>query len=127
MGRYYIDRIRERTRVSLPEDWGKFNDKREIQWTEEREKYGFDSRETWSLNYTFYVWLYERLSMYNEVNVVDTSFHKFEFDGETLTFQEAIDKILVICNNVIVGEDIDVDKNGVVPRLFAEIFGCLWW
>lgn len=45
----------------------------------QREEYGFDDRETWSLDYTSAGWLYSHLLMYKEIGgeVVDLNFHKF--------------------------------------------------
>ena len=55
--------------------WGWCEDKkhnqRKKEWKKQRKIYGFDSRETWSLNYTIAILVYERLSMYNEVNIID--------------------------------------------------------
>ena len=46
---------------------------------EEREQYGFDSRETWSLEYTAAMWLYEHLMMYKDYagKIVDLGHHRF--------------------------------------------------
>lgn len=44
----------------------------------EREEYGFDQRETWSLDFTAALWLYEHLKMYKKVSCVDLSYHRFD-------------------------------------------------
>lgn len=53
-----------------PEEYGTNfvddNDPRASLWEEERKKYGFDSRETWSLDKMFLEWLYSHLKMYQE-------------------------------------------------------------
>ena len=122
---------------NTPYCWRSDNDdKRQVMWKKEREKYGFDSRETWSLDYTFYLWLYERLMMFNELNVVDTEFHKFEYNGEALSMQDCIDKILNglkyalthekdFYPNIPVGE-YDEKTKDILP-LFSLIFNHLWW
>lgn len=50
-----------------------------FKWRHERQVYGFDSRECWNLDYTFYLWLYERLMKYLEdaESVVDLTWTKF--------------------------------------------------
>ena len=64
------------------------------QWHKEREIYGFDSRETWSLDYNLKLWLYERLCMFNKVNNIDTNSYKFKYKDKELTQQECIDKMI---------------------------------
>lgn len=46
---------------------------------EQRQIYGFDERETWSMDYTFATWLYEHLQAYKEFakEIIDLEFHKF--------------------------------------------------
>ena len=121
------------TEKDTPQYWEP-NDKRQEQWKKEREEYGFDSRETWSLDYTFKLWLYERLSMYNEVapKVIDTSFHKYEFKGEQITFQDCINKMLEGLKIDLTIEDYDrteeqKQKAFDVIQIFALCFNSLWW
>ena len=40
------------------------NEIRASLWKEQREKYGFDARETWGLNYTIAAFIYPRLKMF---------------------------------------------------------------
>lgn len=111
-----------------PEDprWGR--------WNRETEEYGFPSYETWSMDFYFYCWLYERLKMYLEVNCVDLNFHKFHFDGEEYTQQELIDKMLRGCELAILqeckhkklteDEEQEVDN---VPWIWATVMYAMWW
>lgn len=110
-----------------PNGWTKWSDKRSLRFFGQRLKYGFDERETWNLNYAFYVWLYERLKMYNDINIINTSYHRFKFDGVEINMQEGIDMILNICEKVIQENDIEADEDMIVPRLFVGMFGLLWW
>lgn len=59
-------------------------------------KYGFNIKETWSLDASFYFWLYERLRGYLDVasDVVDLSYYKFNYGGEQHT-QESLIRLLV--------------------------------
>lgn len=67
-------------------------------WFLEREKYGFDSRETWDLDYTIKLYLYEKLCMYKEkLNLVEKevqSLKKVKYKDKEYTHKEAIDFIL---------------------------------
>jgi hypothetical protein len=82
---------------NTPWGWCEDNNTRQSQWMKEREEYGFDQRETWSLDTTFFYWLYERVKMYDKVNCINTKFHKFTVNGEELTKQECMDRILLGC------------------------------
>lgn len=45
----------------------------------QRKKYGFDERETWSMDFTLITWLYSHLKMFLEIGgkIVDLEFQKF--------------------------------------------------
>ena len=114
-----------------PQGWNK-DDSRQERWIKEREIYGFDEKETWSMDFTFKLWLYERLSMYNEVNCVDTSFHKYEFKGETITFQECIDRMLdglkiELTTDEYRRTDEQKEKVEDIVNIFALCLPSLWW
>ena len=116
---------------NTPQGWNR-DDSRQEQWTKEREIYGFDEKETWSMDFTFKLWLYERLSMYNEVNGVDTSFHKYEFKGDTITFQECIDRMLDGLKIELTTDEYrrtDEQKGKVedIANIFALCLPSLWW
>lgn len=68
--------------------------KDEKRFKKQRRKYGFDQREIYNLDHTFAEWLYCRLKMYDDLNFIDTSFHKIEWNGESVTMQQAIDTLL---------------------------------
>ena len=93
MGRKYLDDI------GVTKECYMFStdDPRQPIWDKEKEEYGFDARETWALDFTFYCWLYERLKMFLNVNCINLEFHKFEYEGEELTQQECIDRMLKGC------------------------------
>jgi hypothetical protein len=83
MARKYIDDLGIK-RKDTPQGWG-HGDVRQAQWQEERKLYGFDEHETWSLDLTFKLWLYERLMMYKEVNNVATNLVGLVYKGENIT------------------------------------------
>jgi hypothetical protein len=131
MSRKYIDDLGIKLE-NTPQGWCP-NDFREENWTQERKVYGFDSRETWSLDYSFKLWLYERLSMYNEINCIDTSFHKFKYKDETLTQQQCIDRMLdglrldLTLSDYCEERKINQAKIDDVVQLFALCFHFLSW
>lgn len=54
------------------------SDKRYKLFKKQRKKYGFDERETWSLDYTLATWLYEHLCVYEKVTIVRLDYHEFD-------------------------------------------------
>lgn len=63
MRRKYLDEIGCKDRWDLWEYDGEFGE----ELRKQRKEWGFDARETFSLDGTFYEWLYERLRVYKEV------------------------------------------------------------
>ena len=107
----------------------KDNGRRSRKWKKERKIYGFDNRETWNLDSTFAEWLYSRLMMYKEVNIVDLTHYKFIFEGKEYTQIEAIDHICEACKGYLL--DRNNDKNIIrlqrATKLFADILPVMWW
>lgn len=115
------------------------NDKDWKKWKKQRRKYGFDVRETYSLDGIFYEWLYSRLTMYVEVasNVVDLEYHSFEYiptgesEPKTITELEAINIIKDEAKRMILQDNLDYinykpfDENIMI--LFCKILPALWW
>lgn len=135
LGRKYIDDLGIKFE-DTPQGWClKDSDSREDYWKIEREEYGFDSRETWALDYSFKLWLYERLCMYNEINNVDTSFHKFEYKGKTLTLQDCIDRMIEGLKLDLTLDEYDKKRDDAkiqekiddVVQIFALCYRYLWW
>lgn len=83
------------------------SEKSEKRFAKERNKHSFDSRETYSLDYTLATWLYEHLMVLKEIGgeIVDFTYHEFElqkiarfdekdvpeFETVTLNEEEGID------------------------------------
>lgn len=90
MANYYLDEIKKLGDVSADEF--SVDDKRHEQWKAEREKFGFDGRDTWALDFTMTKMLYERLRMYLDKadEIVNLSYHTYEFEGKTYTQRELI-------------------------------------
>jgi hypothetical protein len=109
-------------------------DERWPKWNAEINEYGFASFETWSLDFQFYGWLYERLKMYLEVNCVDLTFHKFEYDGEEYTQEELINKMIYGCELVFTQEVshkklTEEEEKAVedVRWIWATVMPAMWW
>lgn len=127
------------TDIGLTEDdifYDTEGDKRQPQWKEQQKIYGFDERSTWNFSYTFATLVYPRLKMYDEINIIDTSFHKFEHNDEVLTMQECIDKILKGFEKYLTMDECDVSQekedNVLIEYrdccvLLGKIILHLWW
>lgn len=107
-------------------------DEREERWQKQQAEYGFDDRETWSLDTTFFQWLYERLRMFKDIggDVVDLNFNSFEIDGSKLTQLEIIDKMISNCEQII-KNDIPDDETARLEqetaRLWSIVVPAMWW
>lgn len=105
------------------------HDKRSPDWAIERMTYGFDQRETWNLEYTFVEWLYTRLMMYCKVNIIDTTYHKIEWQGKELTQQECIDLLINAAKEFLI--DTEDDKKFLafcdLMPLWGKLLPYMWW
>ena len=109
-------------------------DPRWKEWNEEIAEFGFPSYETWALDLFFYAWLYERLKMYLEVNCVDLTYHKFEFDGNTCTQAELIDQMIYGCELALLQDRTckrltEKEEKAIedVPWIWATVMPAMWW
>ena len=116
---------------NTPYGWCDDDDEREIHWQKEQKLYGFDSRETWSLDSTFMFWLYERLMMFKDYadDFIDLDFHKFIIDDKEMTQRECIDEMIKCCESYILSND-DAEefklKNRVLD-IWKECIHSMWW
>lgn len=112
--------------VNLSEE----DESRTADWEHQREEYGFDERETWAMDMAFAEWLVERLVMYKKVSIVDTTFHKFDINGEILTQEECIDKMISLCKEYIFA-DTWGDDSATIWHELTEIWKvcgmAMWW
>lgn len=93
----------------LPENFSlDATDKEKVKWANDREICGFDRRETWDLTLWFYVWFFERLSMFNEVNDIDTK-HPTEVLEDGTNLQVAIDETLELLKYLILFDEENYD------------------
>ena len=93
-----------------------------------------DPRDTYSLNDTLALWLYERLRYLQEEasQFIDYDFHKFEIDGEQFTEMQCMERMIEDCRILIVSdeyEEVDkiVDAKNDLFRVLKEVYFALWW
>lgn len=116
---------------NIPWNWN-LDDQRQPEWIKTREIFGFDERDTWNLNYTFALLIYPRLKMYNDCNCINTSFHKFEFEGQEYTQQQCMNKILEGFEIYLIKDELklteeDYKKIQDSLTLLGIIWWSLWW
>jgi len=113
----------------------------------QRKKYGFDERETWSMNYTMATWIYSHFKAYKKYasKIVDLTYHKFNIpkwneeenvisdEMIEINQQEAIDIVIKNIKFYLKYND-DLDKGNIAIRKFEYAFRiigiiapAMWW
>jgi len=131
MGRKYLDDIGE----DYSWVWKPEGSERDELFEKEREIYGFDSRETWSLDYVFYMWLYERLKMFVEYagEIVNLNFHKFIYKEKEYTQLELINMIIERLEFYFEkGDSFDLSEEEYefikeIGEIWALVLPAMWW
>ena len=130
MKRKYLDDLGIKDRHDL---WNP-NDNRQSIWQRQRREYGFDERETWSLEGAFYLWLYERLKMYLEYasKIVNLDFHEFVYKGEKYTQKQLIDMMIERLENYFANKyDTESEEESSrldeVAEIWALVLPAMWW
>lgn len=130
MKRKYLDDLGIKDRHDL---WNP-NDNRQSIWQRQRRDYGFDERETWSLDSTFYLWLYERLKMYLEYasKIVNLDFHEFVYKGEKYTQKQLIDMMIERLENYFANKydtenQEESSRLDEVVEIWALVLPAMWW
>ena len=140
----YLEKIGVRRKNLIP-NYFTGDKKSRRKWKKERQKYGFDERDTWVLNKVFVEWLYSHLKMYlhKVENIIDLTYYKYKFEGKTYTQEEAIKYIIKCCKYFILATDTHIPKKykkgkkyseenaykkmEKAIRLFSKAFGNMWW
>ncbi len=117
------------------------DDKRIKLFMKQRKKYRFDERETWSLDYTSVVWLYEHIRMYLDIggDTIDLerplpADMKKDIEKEADGLKTQKDVLEYICE-LIEKWDKENSKNvekgwkyaQKAIRLYAVILPAMWW
>lgn len=126
MARKYLDELD----YESTDQWGAEDDDRIPQWDSEREEYGFDNRDTWSLDHTMTELLYERLKMFSEVapRVIVMTNHTIEYEGVEYNQEEAIEE-MIRCARIVLEGVVD-EEDEAAKRLWdiwAMIRPAMWW
>ncbi len=104
-------------------------------WRKQRETYGFDDRETYDMTRIFGEWLYSHLMMYRwkASKVIDLTYHKIEFEGNTYTQIEALDRMIEWTEFYLRNRD-DPDRYDEsleslqrATRLWEPFLAHAWW
>ena len=97
-------------------------------WEKEREKYGFDERETWSLDDSLLQWLYSRLMMYKDINNVamdkvsiKCEAYKEKHGSADMTQEDLLKYLLEDLETALRTDSYDPDPE--VHKVYAEAFG----
>lgn len=83
MGHKYLDKIpffTKNDKICFPNAKIKKNDKRKKIWKKERKKYGFDNRETYSMDFTLACWIYEHFKWFLDNVPIDLTLHKLDIE-----------------------------------------------
>jgi len=134
MSRKYLEELHSETVTNYCRLLENKEDDREANWEKERQIYGFDNRETWSLDFTFYLWLYERLMMYKEIGgqTVDLTYHRLEYKNKEYTQLELIDEMLTrlrFCFSEEYDEWNEEHYKYVheIEAIWAIVLPAMWW
>ena len=103
---------------------------RNQKWEKERLEYGFDERETWSLDFTFFCWLYERLMKYKEVSLVDLTHKIVKVNNEEKTLDEWVDIMINNAESLILVDIYSEEKINLAEftiEIFKQTIFYLWW
>lgn len=135
MSRKYLEELHSKTVTNYCHLLENKEDDREAIWEKERQIYGFDNRETWSLDFTFYLWLYERLMMYKEIGgqVINLSYHRFfKYKNKEYTQLELIDEMLTRLRFCFSEEYNEWDEDHYeyvheIEAIWAVVLPAMWW
>lgn len=111
------------------------DDPRAEKWREEKEQYGFDSRECWSLDQTFLEWLYSHFMKYKEdakttIVLSGPKAHKFQYINKEIDQLEAIDIIIDACKSLLTSKDYYLNNKYLskdIMVLLGDLLPSMWW
>lgn len=103
----------------------------------EEDYHEFDERDTFNLDASMLMWLYERLRFFQDeaskiVALDDPTGKTFDIDGEKLTQLQCIDRMVEDCKVALFSDDLDeLEKMDAAVRdlfkVLSEVFWCMWW
>lgn len=122
MERKYLDDL---SLTDRPDLWNP-NDGRKDEWKQQRDIYGFDEREIWSMDLTFLCWLYERLKFYKDCASFDLSYHQIDYRGVIYTQGELIDEMIKLLENYFNAPNKYDKEVNEVAFMWATIMPLMW-
>lgn len=106
----------------------------EDQWVEDRAVYGFPSYETYDLEDSFYLWLYEHIRMFMDKaeKEINFGYHRYDFKGKTYTQGEMmkgiLDRIKLAFSRAYDPYDPkEYTYVHEIPQMWALILPAIWW
>lgn len=100
----------------------------------EEDYHDFDERDTFNLDSTLIMWLYERLRYFQDeaTEIVDFNYHKFDIDGEQLTQLQCIDRMVEDCQTILLSDDIDEREQMDAAKddlfkVLSKVYWAMWW
>ena len=103
---------------------------------------GFDKRDTYNMDYTLIMWLYERLRFFQEEvsEDIDMGEQLYMFgkevlvDGERVTMRKCVDRMVEDCKIIIfalsrISEDwliAETAKNDLF-KVLSKVYWAMWW
>ena len=127
--RKYLDDIGVTDR---PDTWEPKNDIAARRQSMQRQMYGFDEREQWNLDYTFYLWLYEHLMAYKEQSAyLNLDDKRYTYKGKMWTQRELIDMMLDRLCYAFVKKNYDDNENDSeyvheIEKIWSFILPAMW-
>ena len=109
---------------------------KEWKFWKQRRQYGFDQRETYALNDTFYCWLYERLRMYVDKasKIIDLEYHRFTWKGKEYTQLDLIRELLTHLEFYFKSTEdcilLNLEEEKIVREIgeiWAILLPAMWW
>ena len=127
-------------KLGVDYSWCK-RDWRIMKWKKFYKKYGFDPRETWSLDIATGWFIYERLTQFKKdaSKMIDLHFHSFDIpismDGTTAycNMSDCIDICLDLVESAIKQADKDYINDDwkadlqLATKIYAVMLPALWW
>lgn len=145
MGHKYLDEIPFFTKydkISFPNAKIKKNDSRKKVWKKERKEYGFDSRETWSMDFTLACWIYEHFKWFLDNAPIDLTLHKLDIEVvvnenddslktevQKVSQKEAIEYVLRYFEYYFRQCCTDIEDQYYIcaMRIVTELMPFMWW
>lgn len=90
----------------------------------------FDKRDTFSMDQTIVIWLYERLRYFEEEvsKTINLNYYVFDIDGEELTQMQCIHRMVDDCAVIIKSDEFDeMEKMDAAKDDLFKILSKVYW